>query len=216
VLEKEIVMNVECKKRVKIILQKMHLLSFYQSIVRQRNINKEFLQALKFYSFNNLITFFPNNKVRRSYLKNVLGIKIGKLCFIHMGVRISGNISYGYVNIGDNSVIGRNCVLQGDITIKNNVSITAETYIFASSHIIDSPTFDTFCEPVIIEDYVWIGARAMILPGVRIGKGAILGAASTATKDIPSYTIYAGTPAKEIGKRSELLEYTLCYSPFFQ
>jgi len=58
----------------------------------------------------------------------------------------------------------------------------------------------------------------MILPGVRIGKGAVLGAASTATKDIPDYSIFAGAPAKEIGKRSELLEYTLSdiYSPFFK
>jgi len=200
-------MNNKFKQRFIIILQKMGLLSF---MIHCYNI-KHFFPSLKFYFFNGLLTFFPNHHIRVFYLKNIMGIKIGKLCFIHMGARFEGNIS-----IGNNSVIGRNCVLLGDITIKNNVSITAETYIFTLSHMINSPTFATFNKSVIIEDYAWIGARAMILPGVRIGKGAVLGAASTATKDIPDYSIFAGAPAKEIGMRSELLEYTLVYFPFFQ
>jgi len=200
-------MNNKFKQRFKIIFQKMGLLSF---MIYCYNF-KRFFPSLKFYFFNGLLTFFPNHRIRVFYLKNIMGIKIGKSCFIHMGARFEGNIS-----IGNNSVIGRNCVLLGDITIKNNVSITAETYIFTSSHIINSPTFATFNKSIIIEDYAWIGARAMILPGVRIGKGAVLGAASTATKDIPDNSIFAGAPAKEIGKRSELLEYTLVYFPFFQ
>ena len=203
----ELVMNNKFKQRFKIILQKMGLLSF----MRHCYNTKYFIPSLKSYFFNGFLTYFPNHYIRVFYLKNVIGIKIGKSCFIHMGARFGGNI-----NIENNSVIGRNCVLLGDITIKNNVSITAETYIFTSSHITNSPTFACFNKPVIIEDYAWIGARAMILPGVRIGKGAILGAASTATKDIPEYSIFAGVPAKEIGKRLELLEYTLVYSPYFQ
>lgn len=200
-------MNNKSKQRFKIILRKMGLLLF---MGRCYNI-KHFFPSLKSYFFNGFLTHFPNRRIRGFYLKNAMGMKIGKSCFIHMGARFEGNIS-----IGNYSVIGRNCALLGDITIKNNVSITAETYVFTSSHIINSPTFATFNKPVIIEDYAWIGARAMILPGVRIGKGAILGAASTATKDIPEYSIFAGAPAKEIGKRSELLEYTLVYSPYFQ
>ncbi|MFZ3385519.1 MAG: DapH/DapD/GlmU-related protein [Candidatus Methanoperedens sp.] len=200
-------MNNKFKQRVKIILQKMGMLSF----ANQCCDIKHFFPSLKSYFFNGLLTYFPNHQIRVFYLKNIIGIKIGKSCFIHMGARFDGNVS-----IGNNSVIGRNCVLLGDITIKNNVSITAETYLFTSSHIINSPTFACFNKPVIIEDYAWIGARAMILPGVRIGKGAILGAASTATKDIPDHSIFAGAPAKEIGKRAELLEYSLVYSPFFQ
>lgn len=200
-------MNEKFKHKFKIILQKIGLLSF---AIFCYNFLR-FFPSLKSYFFNGLLTFFPNHPIRVFYLKNIMGIKIGKLSFIHMGARFEGNIS-----IGNNSVIGRNCVLMGDITVKKNVSITAETYIFTSSHIINSPTFATFNKSVIIEDYAWIGARAMILPGVRIGKGAVLGAASTATKDIPDYSIFAGTPAKEIGKRSELLEYNLVYSSFFQ
>jgi acetyltransferase-like isoleucine patch superfamily enzyme len=170
-----------------------------------------FFRALKLYIYNNILTHVPIHCLRVFYLKKILKIKIGKSSFIHMSCRFEGKI-----NIGDNSVVGRKCILLGNITIKNNVSITAETYIFTSTHIADSNTFDASYGSVVIEDYAWIGARAMIMPNVVIGRGAILGAASTATKNIPEYAIYAGSPAKEIGLRSKLINYTLNYHPFFQ
>jgi maltose O-acetyltransferase len=169
-----------------------------------------YYSSLKLYLFNNLITFFPSHPVRTQYLKKVLGIKIGRATFIHMGAKFDGDI-----RIGKNSVIGRGCVFQGNITIKDNVSITAETYIFTSSHHLDSPMFEGSHNKVIIEDFAWIGARAMILPGVRIGKGAVLGASSTATKEIPDYEVYAGIPAKKVGTRNSKLNYRLNYYPFW-
>lgn len=172
---------------------------------------KLFSHSLVFYIFNYWLTFLPVYWVRRFYLRHVMGIIVGKQSFIHMGCMF-----YSNVKIGNNTVIGRQCSLLGDITIKNNVSITAQTYIFASSHFKDSPIFEAYCKPVIIEDYAWIGARATILPGVTIGKGAILGAASTATKDIADYTVCVGTPAKPVGDRTTKLEYNLVYFPYFQ
>ena len=56
----------------------------------------------------------------------------------------------------------------------------------------------------------------MILPGVKISEGAVLGAMSIATADIPEFKIYAGNPAKLIGERNKEIEYTLNYQPFFQ
>lgn len=169
------------------------------------------LNSLRFYLFNCLITFFPLHWIRKIYLKSIMHIPIGKNSFIHMGC-----IFYANVRVGENSVIGRGCHILGDTTVGNNVSITAQTYIFATSHRKDSATFEAFCEPVTIEDYAWIGARAIILPGVRIGKGAILGAGSVATKNIPDHSICVGSPAKCIGKRSDILTYRLNYSPYFQ
>jgi len=192
----------------------MNKKSFFYFI---RNLIKPrvYWNGFKPYFFNCLITYFPNHALRLFYLRHVLRISIGKECFIHMGCFFEGNNIF----IGNNTVIGRNCYLGGSggtLTIKNNVSITAQTYIFCSTHLVNSPTFETINKDVVIEDYVWIGARAMILPGVKIGRGAVLGAASTATKDISDYSIHAGAPAKEIGKREQNLTYKLQYFPCFQ
>lgn len=206
-------MNTNSKKRLKNKLEKVGLLKFFTKLNKLLGIYKllQFANGFKYYLFNNIITNLPNHFIRILYIKNILRIKIGKSCFIHMGVRLNGNI-----NIGNHTVIGRNCVLLGDITIKDNVSITAETYIFTSSHIIDSPTFECFYKKVIIEDHAWIGVRAIILPGVIVGKGAVLGAASVATKDIPAFSVFAGVPAREVRKRSEMINYKLSYSPYFE
>ena len=206
-------MNANSKEQLKTNLQKSGLLKFVLFVNRTFRLHKifEFMTGLKWYLFNNCITHFPVHFIRIFFLRNMLGLKVGRSCFIHMGSRFSGNIS-----IGNNVIIGRNCVFLGEIIIKNNVSITAETYVFATSHLIDSPTFETVYKPVIIEDHVWIGARAMVLPGVTIGRGAVLGAASVATKDLLPFSVCVGSPAKEVRKRSEAINYTLSYSPYFE
>ncbi len=171
----------------------------------------QFWTALVYYAFNYWLTYLPVHFVRVLYLKKLMGISVGKDSFIHMGC-----VFYENVSIGQNSVIGRSCHLLGNITIKDNVSVTAQSYIFSSSHYKDSPKFEAYTRPVVIEDYAWLGARAMVLPGVTIGRGGVLGANSTATKDIPEFTVHAGVPAKQIGVRSHDLTYTLAYAPFFQ
>lgn len=55
-----------------------------------------------------------------------------------------------------------------------------------------------YCKKVVIEDYAWIGSQVVILPGVTIGKGAIIGAGSVVTKDIPPMTVTVGVPCKVI------------------
>jgi acetyltransferase-like isoleucine patch superfamily enzyme len=67
----------------------------------------------------------------------------------------------------------------------------------------------------VIEDHVWIGARAIISPGVRIGEGAVIGAGSVVTRDVEPYTIVAGNPARFIKERSRDLRYKSRYFPFF-
>jgi acetyltransferase-like isoleucine patch superfamily enzyme len=173
---------------------------------------KIIFQSFVLYIYNYWLTYFPIYLVRKFYLIHILRIKVGKQSFVHMGCNFYPNV----ITIGNNSVIGRECHLLGDITIKDNVSITAQTYIFTASHHKNSPSFDVYSIPVSIEDYAWIGARAMILPGVKIGRGAILGAASTATKSIPDYAICVGAPAKQIGIRTQVLSYKLIYFPYFQ
>lgn len=205
------------KEKIKKILKSLGLLFVVKRFLRWIPLNDlgEFWLSFKYYFYNHWLTNFPNYSLRIFYLRHVIRISIGKECFIHMGCFFEGK----NIVIGNNTVIGRNCYLSGSggvLTIKDNVSITAQTYIFCSTHLTNSPTFECVHKDVIIEDYAFIGARAMILPGVRIGRGAILGAASTATKNIPDYSVYAGVPAKEIGKRDQNLIYKLQYFPWFQ
>ncbi len=56
---------------------------------------------------------------------------------------------------------------------------------------------------IVIEDDVWIGGRVILLPGISVGRGAVVGAGSVVTKDVPPFSIVAGNPAKIVGKRTE-------------
>lgn len=120
--------------------------------------------------------------------------------------------------MGDNCVINGKCRLdsRGHITIGKNVSISQEVSILTADHNVSSPQFEGSTRPVIIEDYVFIGTRAMILPGCTLGKGAIIAAGALVTKDVAPFTVVAGVPAKVIKTRSEKLDYEVSYKRLFQ
>jgi acetyltransferase-like isoleucine patch superfamily enzyme len=77
------------------------------------------------------------------------------------------------------------------------------------------PGFRAIPRPVEIGDRAWIGARAIILPGVRIGEGAVVGAGAVVTRDVGPFEIVAGNPARKIGERNRNLSYSLSYFPWF-
>jgi acetyltransferase-like isoleucine patch superfamily enzyme len=202
------------RKKIKSFLRYIGLLSTASWILNFLLGIKNILRAFSFYAYNSFFTKFPSYTIRTFYLRRIIGISIGKNTSIHMGCFFAGK----NIIIGNNTVIARCCHLDGRvglIKIMNNVSIAPETCIISLTHLTNSPTFETVAKEVIIEDYVWIGTRAMILPGVTMGKGSVLGAGSIATKDLAPYSIQAGIPAKEIGKRNENLNYSLNYFPYF-
>lgn len=112
-----------------------------------------------------------------------------------------------YVSIGDNSGIGVDCQLMGDVSIGRNVMMGPDVLCITSTHDhsrSDVPMIEqgfTEEQPIIISDDVWIGARCTILPGVTIGKGVIIGAASVVTKNLPDYSVAVGNPATVIRSR---------------
>ncbi|MDR1404201.1 MAG: sugar O-acetyltransferase [Candidatus Methanoplasma sp.] len=109
------------------------------------------------------------------------------------------------IKLGNNVLINYDCVLQdcGEIVIGNNVLVGPGTKIVTAIHPYCAERrrdWSVACAPIKIEDDVWIGAGAIVLPGVTIGTRSIVGAGSVVTKDVPSDTIVAGNPARAIRK----------------
>ena len=129
-----------------------------------------------------------------------MGFNIGKSSSILPDFRVSGRKN---LTIGNNTVINNGCRFDNrdPIRLGNNVSVSYGTMIITRGHDINDPKFTHKGAEVIIEDYVFIGPRTIILPGVTVGKGAILGAGSIVTKNVEPFTIVAGAPAKKIGDR---------------
>ena len=107
--------------------------------------------------------------------------------------------------VGAHTNINKRCVLdgRGGVIIGNNVDIAQETNIWTEQHDYNSPTYKSVCKEVIIEDYVWLASRVTVLPGVHIGRGAVVASGAVVTKDVPPLAIVAGIPAKIIGYRKE-------------
>lgn len=157
----------------------------------------------------------PSHIVRKMKYR-FFGIKIGKGSTIHMWASFYQPKN---IKIGEDTIIGDHAFLDGraSLTIGNHVDIASYVMIFNSEHDLSSEDFSATEEPVEIGDYVFIGPRAIILPGVKVGKGAIVAAGAVVTKDVPEFTIVGGVPAKEIGERpNKNLNYKLGRARLFQ
>lgn len=96
---------------------------------------------------------------------------------------------------------------QGGVTIGRYFHVGRGLTIFSGNHDYESSESipygsKSILKPVVIEDFVWCGANVTILPGVKIGEGAIVGAGSVVVKDVPKYAVVAGNPAKVLKYRN--------------
>jgi maltose O-acetyltransferase len=142
----------------------------------------------------------------RYWFAGRLAAECGKRVNLEHGAAVSFGAG---VRIGDCSGLGVDCMVEGPVTMGKNVNMAPEVVIlrqnrhgYARTDISMREQEDEPPRPLFICDDVWIGRRAMILPGCRrIGRGAIVGAGAVVTKDVPEYTIVAGNPAREVKKR---------------
>ena len=180
-----------------------------------KKINKKFFSELKLYICNNWISCIPSHAVRLWYYRKVMKFKIGKNGSILM--RCSFDAAKG-LEMDDNVVINAKCRIdtRSGVKIGKNVSISSDVIILTASHDMDNNMEGINYTPTVIDDYVWIGTRAMLLPGVKINKGAVIAAGALVTKDVPEKTVVAGVPAKVIKKRKDSFEYTVSYRRLFQ
>jgi len=167
------------------------------------------------------VGFVPCHYLRRFFYR-LFGMKIGKGSTIHMMARI---YDPAHIQIGDDTLIGEKATLdgrkqlpnsQGGLVIGDHVDIASEVMLWTSQHDIKDPAWGAVEKRVVIEDYVFIGPRAIILPGVTIKKGAIIAAGAVVTKNVAEKSIVAGVPAQEIGKRETELNYRLGRPRLFQ
>ena len=123
------------------------------------------------------------------------------------------------VYIGDHVVINKRVMLDGrkaKLIIGANVDIAQETNIWTLEHEVNDNMHKVNGADVIIDDHVWIASRVTILPGVHIGRGAVIAAGAVVSKDVPELEIWGGVPAHKIGMRKNELIYENNYSPWFQ
>lgn len=173
-----------------------------------------FLGGLLACGYNALVSHLPIRYLRKIYLKGWLG-GLGNGTGIQMGCRF---LNGRKVNFGERNVINFGCLFDGrkfQIRTGHDVSIGPEASILTLGHDPQSPEFADRGGDVIIGHRVWIGYRALILPGVTIGDGAVVAAGSVVTQDVEAFMIVAGNPARKIGERNKDLNYRLNYDPQF-
>lgn len=156
----------------------------------------------KIYDFNNLR---PSQKTEQmAILRELLG-----RCGENLTVNQPFRCDYGRnISIGDNVFINFNMTIldEAEVTIGNNVFIGPNVSIYTPCHPLVADERNAgveWAEPVTIGNDVWIGGNAVILPGVTIGDGAVVGAGSVVSRDVPEASLVVGCPAHVVRKLSK-------------
>ncbi|MGI6736232.1 MAG: acyltransferase [Anaerovoracaceae bacterium] len=138
----------------------------------------------------------PMTEEYGAVLRELFGDRLGEGTYV--AAPLAG-AALDQVRLGRNVFINTNALLmaRGGITIEDNVMIAANAQIISNNH--DPYDLQVLtCRPVLIKKGAWIGAGATVLPGVRVGTHAVVGARSVVTRDIPDYAVAVGSPARVI------------------
>ena len=152
--------------------------------IRDTQLNHKFNMAL------------PFTDEWSSLMKELFYNQIGENTIVNNGLTVvlPKNVTIGS---GVSIMNGALMMAAGGITIEDKVLIAANVKLITNNH--DPYERDILtCRPILIKEGAWVGAGATILPGVTVGKYAIVGSDSVVTKDIPDYAVAVGTPAKVI------------------
>ena len=138
----------------------------------------------------------PGSEEYNALLKEIFGDNIGEGSYV--AAPITG-AAFDRLKIGSNVYINTNLLAmsRGGITIEDEVMIAANASLISNNH----DPYDRqvlTCRPILIKKGAWIGANATVLPGVSVGKYAIVGAGAVVTKDVPDYAVVLGAPAKVV------------------
>ncbi|MEH2295892.1 acyltransferase [Nostoc sp.] len=173
---------------------------------------REFCNGWSSYLLN--LTGYVPSHFFRNFVYRSFGVKLAQTSSILSRTRFMNPQA---LSIDEHTAIGHDCIFDArqGISIGSCVNLASETRIYTMQHDIDDPFFETTGAPVVIEDYAYIGTCVIILPGVRIGKGAVVASGAVVTKDVAPYTMVGGVAAKFIRERSQYLRYKLNHSKWY-
>lgn len=170
------------------------------------------MHAVKIIIYYAIIAKLPHSR----YLKLANKLRLFYLTHVLKVIRESGHVSFFepgiYIGNGQKVSIGRDCQINENVfmqgaKIGNYVMIAPNASILSKSHNFENLTVPMIlqgeCEEKIpvIEDDVWLGRNVVVMPGIRIGKGSIVGAGAVVVKDVAPYSIVGGVPARLIRMR---------------
>lgn len=162
-----------------------------------------------------VVGYIPIHTIRWLFYV-ISGMKISSQSHIHMWARFYAPSG---ISIGEDTIIGDHVFLDGrdKLKIGDHVDIASYVMIYNSEHDVNSEDFHAIYGQVEIGDFCFIGPRVIILPGVKIGKGAVVAAGAVVTEDVADYAVAGGVPAKVIGERNlKDLHYRLGRARLFQ
>jgi acetyltransferase-like isoleucine patch superfamily enzyme len=170
---------------------------------------------LRLYLCNHFVSNIPSHTIRMWYYRKIMNFQIGIGSTIFMNCKFD---CAGGLTIGENCVINANCRLdsRGGLEIGNSVSVSSDVILLTADHNEELIGIQGRIKNIKFEDFVWIGTRAMVLPGVTIEKGAVVAAGSIVTRDVKCLNVVAGIPAKTINTRPDNFNYSTNYRRLFQ
>jgi len=160
-------------------------------------------KQLTWYFTNHLIFnhgLFPVSIFKVLLLK-IYGAKVGK----GVNIKPSVNIKYPWkLTIGNDVWIGENVWIDNlaQVEIGDNVCVSQGALLLTGNHDYTKAAFDLMVKPIILQEGVWIGAKAIVGPGVTCHTHSVLSVASVAIHDLEEFSIYSGNPAKKVKKRT--------------
>jgi acetyltransferase-like isoleucine patch superfamily enzyme len=165
---------------------------------------RRYLAGLQFLSIK-VMCRLPSHALRKMFLRS-MGAMIEKNVAFYSGAEVR---KPKLLSIGSGTSIGHDAVLDAryGLRIGRNVNLSSQVMIWSAQHDYRSPSFASTGGPVTIEDNAWLGPRSVILPGVTVGKGAVVAAGAVVTKDVEPYAVVAGVPAVKVRTRPAEMDY---------